>query len=177
LERCARVITAILSVALLGSASAMLLAGPRVFFAMAREGFFPASLAASSWRGTPELAILLQALWVSVVIVFFGAFEPVILYTSLAITLFTAMAAGAVIVLRRRCPGWGRFHAPGHAWIPVGFIAVSLWVVIYTAIEQPSEAVFGAATVAVGIPMYWICSRFRQRSGAREGIPRVDATV
>jgi hypothetical protein len=55
----------------------------------------------------------------------------------------------------------------GLGWIPVGFIAVSLWVVIYTAIEQPSEAFFGAATVAAGIPMYWICSRFRQRSGAR----------
>jgi APA family basic amino acid/polyamine antiporter len=67
----ARMIAAILSVALLGSTSAMLLAGPRVFFAMARDGFFPAFIATSNGGGAPALAILFQALWVSVLIVFF----------------------------------------------------------------------------------------------------------
>jgi len=160
----ARMIAAILSVALLGSTSAMLLAGPRVFFAMARDGFFPAFIATSNGGGAPALAILFEALWVSVLIVFFGAFELVILYTGFAITIFTAMAVGGVIVLRRRRPESCKFQAPGHPWIPVGFVAASLWVVIHTAIAQPREAVLGAVTVGSGIPTYWICLRLRQNS-------------
>src|SRR6516225_4705525 len=47
------------------------------------------------------------------------------------------MAVGGVIVLRRRPPESCKFQTPGHPWIPVGFVAASLWVVIYTAIAQP----------------------------------------
>jgi APA family basic amino acid/polyamine antiporter len=158
-------VAAILSIAIIGSANAMLLASPRVFFAMARDGFFPVSIAACSGRGALGLAILCQGLWVSVLIVFFGAFEPVIVYTGFAITIFTAMAVGAIIVLRRRRPESTRkFQAPGYPWMPVGFMAVSLWVVIHTGITRPWEALLGAATVANGFPMYWICSCFHQKS-------------
>ncbi len=99
----AHVIAAILALAILGSASAMVLAGPRVYFAMARDGLFPRGIGAvHPWRGTPARAIVLQSGWASVLIVLFGAFEPLLVYAGFVVTVFTAMAVAALVLLRLR---------------------------------------------------------------------------
>ena len=158
----AHVVAAILALALFGSMSAMVLAGPRVYFAMARDGLFPRGIGVvHPSRGTPARAIALQSGWASVLIVFFGAFEPLVVYTGFAITVFTAMAVAALIVLRIRRPDASRpFRVPGYPWTPAAYVAVSIWIVAATAIARPTETLLGILTVAAGVSIYF-CSRRR----------------
>ena len=153
----ARLVAAILALALLGSMSAMVVAGPRVYFAMARDGLFPRTIGVvDPSRGTPARAIVLQSGWASVLIVFFGAFEPLVVYTGFAITIFTAMAVAALIVLRVRRPDAPRpFLVPGYPWIPAAYVVVSIWIVAVTALSRPTETLLGVLTVAAGMPFYF----------------------
>jgi APA family basic amino acid/polyamine antiporter len=160
----AHVVAAILALTILGSASAMVLAGPRVYFAMARDGLGPASIGAvHSSRGTPVRAILLQSAWASVLIVFFGAFEPLVVYTGFAVTAFTGMAVAGLIVLRLRRPDMPRpFLGPGYPWIPAAFVAVAVWIVGYSTLVRPTETLFGLLTIGVGIPSYFASAHWRR---------------
>jgi basic amino acid/polyamine antiporter, APA family len=95
-------VTPALIIALLGAISAMTIAGPRVYFAMARDGAFVPSFARTSARfGTPALAIMLQALW-SIVLVTVGGFEQILMYTGFAILLSSGAAVAGLFVVQRQ---------------------------------------------------------------------------
>ncbi|HSR56556.1 MAG TPA: amino acid permease, partial [Candidatus Binataceae bacterium] len=160
--RVAGMTAALLALCILGSASAMILAGPRVYYAMARDGIFPRGLAAVHRSfGTPARAMVLQGAWASVLIVFFGTFERLVIYTGFAVTLFAALAVGALLILRLHRPQMDRpFKVPLYPWIPAGYLAVSIWILAYTVVERPRETALGALTIAAGLPLYW----YRRRS-------------
>lgn len=164
--RVAGMTAGLLALCILGSASAMILAGPRVYYAMARDGIFPRGLAAVHRRvGTPARAMLLQAAWASGLIAFFGAFERLMIYTGFAVTLFAALAVGALILLRARRPEMERpFRTPLYPWLPGGYIAASVWILAYTVAGHPRETALGVLTIAAGLPLYW----YRRRA-ARAG--------
>ncbi len=160
--RVAGMTAALLALCILGSASAMILAGPRVYYAMARDGIFPRGLAAVHRSfGTPARAMVLQGAWASGLIVFFGTFERLVIYTGFAVTLFAALAVGALLILRLHRPQMDRpFKVPLYPWIPAGYLAVSIWILAYTVVERPRETALGALTIAAGLPLYW----YRRRS-------------
>jgi APA family basic amino acid/polyamine antiporter len=152
----ARLVAAIIALAILSSASAMVLAGPRVYYAMARDRMAPHLLATTGARsGAPATAIIVQSVWTSVLILFFHTFEAVVVYTGFAVTLFSAAAVGAVIVLRTMRPAMPRpFLMPGYPWLALIFLAISGWIAIYTVAGRPREALIGLATVFAGAPVY-----------------------
>jgi APA family basic amino acid/polyamine antiporter len=159
-------ISAILMFSVLASTSAMVLAGPRVYLAMARDGVLPHRLARiHSAFQTPALAIICQSAWASVLLVFFGSFERLVVYTGFALMIFSTMAAAAVIVLRlRRAQTPRPFRTPVYPWIPVFYVGCSVWIVIFTFLERPKESLLGIATVVAGLPLYfWQANRRRDQ--------------
>src|ERR1035438_6570080 len=95
-------VTPALIVALLGAISAMTIAGPRVYFAMARDGAFVPGFDRTSPRfGTPALAIALQALW-CVVLLTVGGFYKLLMYTGFTILLSSGAAVAGLFVVQRR---------------------------------------------------------------------------
>jgi APA family basic amino acid/polyamine antiporter len=154
----------LVALTLAASTSAMVLSGPRVYYAMAHDGLFFHSIAKVHPRlGTPVRAMLLQAAWASLLILFFGVFERLVLYTGFAVTVFAALAVAAVVVLRIRRPALMRpFRVPGYPFLPLLYIAVSAWIVGYTVVSRPSEALFAVVTVAAGVPLYFV-AEFWQR--------------
>jgi APA family basic amino acid/polyamine antiporter len=105
----------LVTLTLAASTSAMVLSGPRVYYAMAQDGLFFRSIAnVRPTLGTPVRAMVLQAAWASVLIVFFGVFERLVLYTGFAVTVFAALAVASVVVLRLRRTGWHARSAPQH---------------------------------------------------------------
>src|SRR5262249_14368345 len=144
---------------------AMVLAGPRVYLAMARDGLFPRKLAGiHPTFETPAAAIISQSVWASVLIIFFSNFAQLVVYTGFALTIFATMAAAAVIMLRMRQPHLSRhFRVPGYLWIPVLYVGCSVWIVIFTFLERPKEALLGIVTVLAGLPLYFFQASFRPR--------------
>jgi APA family basic amino acid/polyamine antiporter len=159
-SRASHLVAALIAVAVLSSAGAMVMAGPRIYFAMARDGAIPARLVRASSRSGPAAAIVLQAVWASVLIGVFGAFEQVVVYVGFAITIFSAATVAAVVALRVSRPAMPRpFRMPASPWLATIYVAISLCVAAYTAVSRPAETILGLMTVAGGLPIYWLMSR------------------
>lgn len=147
------------------SVSAMVLAGPRVYFAMARDGqFFPAAARVHPKYRTPVTAIVAQSIW-SGVLVLAGTFEQLLLYTGFAVVTFAGAAVAALFVLRRREPSAPRpFRAWGYPVLPGVFVAASAAMVVNEIWREPAASGAGALLIAAGIPLYLLFRR-RARSG------------
>lgn len=143
-------------VSIAASVSAMVIAGPRVYFAMARDGLFTAQAGRVHPRNrAPARAIVAQACW-SGILVLSGTLSQLVSYTGFAVVLFSGVAVSAVFVLRRREPDAARpFHAWGYPWAPAIFVAASSAMVVNEIWRSPSTSIAGLAVIAAGVPIYW----------------------
>jgi APA family basic amino acid/polyamine antiporter len=154
-----------MALSILSSASAMIMAAPRVYFAMACDGVFPPRLAGvDPRRGSPVSAIVAQSLWASLLLLS-GTFEQLIVYSGFVVVLFSALAVAAVIVLRIRRPGLTRpFRVPFYPFTPLVFLAFSAWILLYTLRQRPWESILGILTAAAGAPIYFYQRRKSRRA-------------
>ena len=153
-------------ISLAASISAMTLAGPRVYYAMARDGLFFAPIAAVHPRyATPSAAIVAQAIWSSLLVLTATA-DALVSYTGFAIVLFSGIAVVALFVLRRREPDAPRpFRAWGYPLAPAIYAAVSAAILINGLVRAPGPTGAGALVIAAGLPAYLLFTG--GRAGAR----------
>jgi APA family basic amino acid/polyamine antiporter len=156
----ANVIALFTIVSLSASISAMTLAGPRVYYAMAKDGvFLPAAARVHPKFRTPAAAIVAQALWSSV-LVLSGSLSQLVSYTGFAVVLFSAVAVSCVFVLRRRHPGAARpFRAWGYPWAPGIFVVAGALMCVNEMIRNGTTALAGLAVILTGLPVYFFFGR------------------
>lgn len=152
----AGIASAFMALSILSSASAMVMAGPRVYYAMALDGAFPKWAGTLNAAGTaPTAAIYLQSAWTSVLILS-GTFEQLIVYAGFVLVLFSALAVAAVAILRWRLPNLHRpFRVPLYPLPPLLFVGFSTWILWFTALGRPKESMAGMVLVAAGVPLYY----------------------
>ena len=149
-------------ISLAASVSAMTFAGPRVYFAMARDGIFFRRAASIHPRyKTPAVAIVAQTLWSSLLVLSAKA-DALINYTGFAIWLFTGVAVVALFVLRHREPDAERpFRTWGYPVLP-GLYAISALLIVVNALyRDPGPTGAGAAIILAGVPLYFFFKRRR----------------
>ena len=154
-------ISALVMFSVFGAMTGSILAAPRVYFAMARDGLV------FRWMGdihprfrTPHRAIALQAVWASV-LASSGTYRQ--LFTRVIFTewIFFAMMAGGIFLLRRR-PGYApAYRVWGYPWVPAVFVVASAAIVVNRFVSDPVDSFVGLGIVALGIPVYYL-------SGQRE---------
>jgi APA family basic amino acid/polyamine antiporter len=159
-------ITAMITISILGALNAVTMIGPRIYYAMARDGVLFKGLSRVHPRfGTPTAAIMLQAVW-SCLLILTNTWGTLFTYVSVVITLFSAFTVGAVIVLRYRRPELPRpYKLWGYPIVPLLFIFVHLYIVWGSVKEKPFDSLIGVFIVAAGIPIYFI---WRAASRTRE---------
>ena len=152
-------------VSLAASISAMVIAGPRVYFAMARDGLFvPSASTVHPKFHTPASAILAQGVW-SGVLVLSGTLSQLVSYTGFAVVLFSAIAVLALFVLRHRHPDAPRpFRALGYPWAPAIFVGASAVIVMNEIWRNGPTAAAGLAVIAAGVPAYFFVRRRARRA-------------
>jgi basic amino acid/polyamine antiporter, APA family len=150
------IIAAMMALSILASVSAMILAGPRVYFAMASDNIFPKRLARVHEKfGSPAAAIVVQSAWTSVLILT-GKFETLIIYSGFVLVLFSALAVASVIALRIRRPELVRpFRVPLYPITPLLFVGFSAWILTYTLMGQTKTSLLSIVTVVIGLPFYF----------------------
>ncbi len=153
-------VTMAIIISMFGSVNGMVLAGARVYYAMANDGLFFRCCAAVHPRfRTPHRALVLQGVW-GVVLVLIGRYEQLFTYVIFAAWVFYALTAFAVIILRRKKPHLPRpYRVPGYPLIPIIFVLTAAWFIINTLVEKPVEAGFGSLIVALGVPVYLLWKR------------------
>ena len=152
-------ISALVMVSAFGALNGIILVGPRVYYQMAQDGVLFA------WAGevhptfqTPARAIVLQAVWSSV-LVWTGTYRA--LFTRVIYTewIFFALLGIGILMLRRR-PGYHpAWPMPLVPIAPLLFVAASFAIVVNQVAADPREAAIGLALVVSGLPVYWLWTR------------------
>jgi basic amino acid/polyamine antiporter, APA family len=159
-------------ISLAASISAMTFAGPRVYYAMARDGLFFRGAARIHPRyHTPAASIVAQAVWSSL-LVLSGSADALTTYTGFAVVLFAGVSVVSLFVLRQKEPNAPRpFRAWGYPIAPAVFAVASLAIVLNALWADlaipvltgtpwgPSAA--GLIVIGLGVPLYFFFSRRR----------------
>jgi basic amino acid/polyamine antiporter, APA family len=163
--RAADILAVVAIVSLAAGINAWTFAGPRVYYAMARDGvFFPGASHVHPRFKTPHVSITAQALWASVLILT-GSLDSLTNYVGFAITLFAGVAVAAVFVLRAREPDAPRpYKALGYPIAPGIFVLASLAIVVNAVYRNPGPSGVGLLVILSGIPLYMWLTR-RRRAG------------
>ncbi len=158
-ERAGGLFSAAMAIALLATVNAMSIIGPRVYYAMARDGAFFASAAKlhPRWH-SPWIAVLAQGACCCALIVT-GTFQSLINYIGFTLYLFTSLSVLALFKFRAR-PGWKRSRAVSFAYplIPLAYVTMNAWVVYFS---WNRAALWSLLTIFVGALIYHFYIRHR----------------
>ena len=136
-----------------GCLNGMILAGPWVYFAMARDGLFFRQLAEKHpTRGTPVVSLVCQGVW-SALLALSGRYDQLFTYVMFVSWLFYALTAGALFVFRRR-HGAPTYQTWGYPFTPALFIVLALILVANTLWTQPLPSLAGLLLTLAGLPFY-----------------------
>ncbi|PYR51411.1 MAG: hypothetical protein DMF89_05705 [Acidobacteria bacterium] len=154
--RGATLVSLFVAVSAFGALNGLMLASPRLFFAMARDGMFFQPIARIHGRFlTPYVAILLTAL-LGVALVFSRSFEAMTSTFVIAIWPFYALAVGAVYRLRRLRPDLPRpYRTIGYPVVPGVFIAATVLFLVNALVSEPVSTGVTFALILAGLPIYY----------------------
>ncbi len=153
---------------LLSVLSAMVMTGPRVYYAMARDGvFFRAFAQVNPGRRTPSGAILLQAA-MATVMVLSASFETLLIYIGFTLSLFSSLTVLGLMRIRMRAGKGGlAYKTWGYPVTPLLFILCNVLIIAFSLKNRPVGALAGLGTIAVGWLAYRAVFRPRRREGGR----------
>ena len=157
-----------------GCNNGLILAGARVYYAMARDGLFFKRVDTVNRHHVPAVALIAQGVWASFLVLprtvtvnqQTGAYSYGNVYTQLleyivsADLIFYVLMVGAVMVMRRKAPGIERpYRTFGYPWVPLIYIVLAGLFILDLAILAPSTSGIGYLLVFTGIPIYFLWRR------------------
>jgi APA family basic amino acid/polyamine antiporter len=147
-------------ISIFGSLNGSILTGPRVYYAMAKDGLFFQRVATIHPRfRTPAFAIVIQCLW-SCLFALSGTFEQLITFVMVVSIMFWIAATVSVFTLRKKYPDLPRpYKTWGYPFIPIIFIIASSGILINALIEKPVESLAGVGITLIGIPVHYFWRR------------------
>jgi basic amino acid/polyamine antiporter, APA family len=155
----AQIMSALVILSTLGGMNGVILAGPRVYLAMAQDGvLFKWAGAVHAEYRTPHRAIALQAVWSSVLVAT-GSYRA--LFTRVVYTewIFFGLLAIGLFILRRRTGYNPPYRVWGYPVLPAIFVVSTAAIVINQIVAQPTESITGLLFVLLGLPVYYIWAR------------------
>lgn len=164
-----RYFSAAVALGLLSVLSAMILTGPRVYYAMSRDGvFFTRFARVSKKRRTPAASIFLQAA-IAILMVLTSTFNTLLVYIGFTLSIFAVLTVIGMMRIRRLRPDKTPVYKTfGYPVTPLIFILGNLWIVIFSIKSRPLASLFGLATIAAGILLYTLFTLRQNRSDPAE---------
>jgi basic amino acid/polyamine antiporter, APA family len=157
-----------------GCNNGLILAGARIYYAMARDKLFFKRATTLNSHHVPVIALVAQGIWTSLLtlprtvtagakpgeFIYGNVYGQLLDYVISADMVFYALMVGAVIVMRRKAPGLERpYRTIGYPFVPLLYIALALLLVLDLAYLSPRTSGIGYLLVLTGIPVYFIWKR------------------
>jgi APA family basic amino acid/polyamine antiporter len=143
-----------------GCSNGVILTGPRVFYAMAKDNlFFEKAKTIHPVYKTPHVALLLQGCW-AIVLTLSGTFNNLLTYTTFASLSFNVLTVFALFIFRKRHPDMPRpYRVWGYPIVPLLYILPALFFIVFIFIGDVRDAGAGLLIVLTGVPVYWYWKR------------------
>jgi len=163
-----RLFTGAIALGLLSVLSAMIMAGPRVYYAMAKDGvFFECLGKVNRSHNTPAYAILLQA-GLAMVMVVTASFDMLLIYIGFTLSLCATLTVLGMILLRLKQPEVKRgYKTLGYPVTPVVFVLGNLWIIYFSIKSKPMASLAGLGTIGIGMLVYFC---FRKKAADVKGL-------
>jgi APA family basic amino acid/polyamine antiporter len=164
----AGIFSGLMALSLMSTVNAMVTIGPRVYYAMAGNGAFPAIAAKVHPRfHTPVAAIVAQG--VCTMLMTLTPFPQLVVYIGMTLNLFTVMSVISMFLFRRR-PGWQKLRVVSFAYplFPLLFILMGVWVTYQGIVLKPFVALAAGVTLATGALVYHL--RLRSHAPENPGV-------
>jgi APA family basic amino acid/polyamine antiporter len=157
-----------------GCNNGLILAGARVYYAMARDGLFFKGISKLNRQHVPAIALIAQGIWACLLtlprtvitdpktgaVTFGNVYTQLLEYLIPADLIFYALMVGAVIIMRRKAPAMTRpYRTWGYPVVPIIYIAMAIAVIVDLAYLAPYTAGIGSLLVLTGIPAYLMWRR------------------
>jgi APA family basic amino acid/polyamine antiporter len=157
-----------------GCNNGLILAGARVYYAMARDGLFFSRVGLLNARHVPSVALITQGIWAALLTlprtvtndprtgapVYGNVYTQLLEYIISADLIFYTLMVGAVVLLRRQAPDLPRpYRTFAYPLAPVVYIVLAIMVVLDLAYLAPRTSGVGYLLVLTGIPAYLIWRR------------------
>jgi APA family basic amino acid/polyamine antiporter len=148
-------LSAMIAISCFSAAATCTLSGARVYLAMAQDGVFFKRMAVihPKWR-TPAFSLIGQGVWAAL-LTMSGRYDQLYTYVIFGMVLSYTLTVVGLFVLRWKKPDLPRpYRCTGYPWLPAIYILVGVAWTLNTIITRPTEAFWGAAIVAAGVPGY-----------------------
>lgn len=161
----ALIVSGMILISTFGCTNATTLLSARIYYAMARDGwFFPAASRTHVRHNTPHVALIYQCVW-ACLLTCSGSFELLTDLVIIAAFLFYGLVVLGVLVLRRKQPSAPRpYKAFGYPAVPLLFTLFCIVLLVVSLIESPGKSAMGLALILSGLPFYfhWNNNRLRK---------------
>ncbi|HBH19063.1 MAG TPA: amino acid transporter, partial [Cyanobacteria bacterium UBA9579] len=154
------IIAVVILISAFGCLNGMILAGARVYYAMAKDGLFFKKLAILGKKSqVPENSLYLQCFWASV-LVMSGSYSAILDYVICTTLIFYILTIGGIFLARKKYPDIPRpYKAVGYPYFPIIYCILAVYVVANLLIYRPETTWPGFILAATGIPVYLFWKR------------------
>ena len=160
------IMAALIMVSTFGCNNGLILAGARVYYAMARDRLFFAKAGTLNAKSVPGWALVVQAVWASLLCLS-GTYGNLLDYVVFAVLLFYILTVWGIFILRRTRPEAERpYRAFGYPVVPALYILAAAAISLILLVEKPLYTWPGLGIVLLGIPVYLVWTRMRRGQGA-----------
>lgn len=154
-----------------GCNNGLVLAGARVYYAMARDGLFFKSIAKLNSKHVPAMGLLLQGIWASLLVLprtrlvnaatgaeeYGNVYSDLLEYVMFAVLIFYVLTIAGLFVLRRKWPNVERpYRAFGYPVIPALYIVAATVIMLALIFYKTQTTWPGLIIVLLGVPVYWL---------------------
>jgi APA family basic amino acid/polyamine antiporter len=149
-----------------GCNNGLIIAGPRVYYAMARDGLFFRKVGELNKKGVPGFSIIVQGIW-SIILCISGTYSDLLDYVVIAALIFYTITILAIFILRVKRPDIERpYKAFGYPVIPIIYIMITVTIMVILLIYKPDYTLPGIGLVILGIPVFFIWRKYNKHPGA-----------
>lgn len=154
---------AAIMVSTFGALNGLILAGPRAYYAMARDGlFFKKCGELNAKTHVPTFGLIMQGAW-SCLLCLSGTYSQLLEYVIFAALLFYVLTVAGIFILRRKQPDVERpYRVPLYPVLPALYLVLSLLVMIGQICLSPEFSGKGLLIILSGLPAFFIWSRARK---------------
>ena len=156
-EMAGKIFSVLVAIILFSSVSALIILGPRIYYAMAKNNhFFKFAARINPKTGVPSQSILVQG-GLAVIIALSGTFSDILTYMGFALGIFPIVAVTGLFILRRK--KLDTYKSPLFPVLPIFFILINLLILTLSFADSPLPSSIALSTIIVGIPLYMIFNR------------------
>jgi basic amino acid/polyamine antiporter, APA family len=157
------IMAGLIMISTFGCNNGIILAGGRVYYAMAKDKLFFQQAAILNKNSVPASALWLQCAWASALCLS-GTYKDLVSYATFASMIFYMVTIAGIFVLRRKEPETERpYKAFGYPFIPALYIVVALGICAILCIYDGRNTGFGTICVLLGVPVYYLTVGRKQK--------------